>query len=391
MKNTLLTKKNRFTFSDICITAAYLSLAVVSSYIAFLTFDVKFPSILIFIAFFFLATLKTILNSGAKLHMVIFFLVLRFFFFLINCLVLRVDTNEITEQAVVTVCSVLIFFYCYNEFTDIGKILLPFTLLTSVQVFYAFITNGFSTEKTFIVAGIGDSNYIATFLLFSIAYYLFSKTSVIQKITLLLSVPALLLTQSFACYLALFVVGVVWVIKTVNWHSTKSVAIFVACCMVTALSCICFTNTKFGYPIVEKIKDKLTFLASGDMRNFSSSRVELYRFSIDNIKRHILFGSIKNENLMISSLFQNFRTHNLVLESLLLYGIVGSLLNIVIFYYAIKSFKRNKNMAYIMVFIAVIVHGFFEPNFFTMHFELFIWLIIGASLGEANKRGTVHV
>lgn len=391
MQNTLLTKKNRFAFSDICITAAYLSLAVISSYISFLTFDVTFPAVLVFIAFFFVATLKTTLNSDAKLHMVIFFLVLRFFFFSINCLVLKVDLDEIIEQAVITACSIMIFFYCYNEVADIGKVLLPFTLLTCVQVFYSFIINGFSTDKTFIVAGIGDSNYIATFLLFSITYYLFSKTSVVQKVTLLLSVPALLLTQSFACYLAMMVVGVVWIIKTVNWHSSKSVIIFVICCIAFVLFCTYFANTKFGYPIFEKIKDKLTFLLSGDVKSFSSSRVELYRFSIDNIKRNILFGSIKNESLALDSRFQNFKTHNFVLESLLLYGIVGSVLNLLIFYYVIKSLRRNKNTAYIMVFIAVIIHGFFEPNFFTMHFELFIWLIIGASLGEKNKREMVRV
>jgi hypothetical protein len=269
---------------------------------------------------------------------------------------------------------------------DIGKILLPFTILTCVQIFYSFVANGFSIDKTFIVSGIGGSNYAATFLLFMITYYLFSQTTATQKMTLVMSIFALLLTQSFACYLVLLVVCTWKIFKKVKWYSVKSVTILSVTCIIFILFCVWFFNTKWGYPIFEKVQNKLVFLFSGDIKNFSSSRVELYQFSMDNIKRHILFGSVKNINMKVVNEYQNFRTHNFILESLLLYGIVGSVFNLIILYYLIKSFRKNRNTAYIMVFVAMILHGFFEPNFFTMHFELFIWLIIGSSLGLKDRR-----
>ena len=386
MKNTLLVKKNKLTFSDVCIEIAYISLAIVSSYVSFLTFDVKFPAILLFIGLFFMATVKVFFRANVRLHKIILLLILRFVLFMLNCLILKLGVENILEQAIITVCSIMIFIYCYNVSVDIGKILLPFTILTCVQIFYSFVANGFSIDKTFIVSGIGGSNYAATFLLFMITYYLFSQTTATQKMTLVMSIFALLLTQSFACYLVLFVVCTWKIFKKVKWYSVKSVTILSVTCIIFILFCVWFFNTKWGYPIFEKVQNKLVFLFSGDIKNFSSSRVELYQFSMDNIKRHILFGSVKNINMKVVNEYQNFRTHNFILESLLLYGIVGSFFNLIILYYLIKSFRKNRNTAYIMVFVAMILHGFFEPNFFTMHFELFIWLIIGSSLGLKDRR-----
>lgn len=89
----------------------------------------------------------------------------------------------------------------------------------------------------------------------------------------------------------------------------------------------------------------------------------------------------------LSLAWQGFRTHNFALESLLLYGIVGSILNLFILYFLIRSFRCKKNLPYLMAFLGALVHGLFEPNFFTLHFELFLWLMIGISLRNADCPG----
>ena len=155
-----------------------------------------------------------------------------------------------------------------------------------------------------------------------------------------------------------------------------------------------FVTTDIGSEVYEKLRQKIIFFLEGDWKNFGSSRLELYEFSWDNIKNNFLFGSIVNYNSSISSTyrFQFFRTHNVVLESLLLYGLIGTILNLAICIILIKKVlnrkKSRKIFPYIMTIIAVLIHGMVEPNFFTMHFEPFVWMIFGGLMAVVESKGS---
>ena len=382
-------ERRKVLISEILMALAYLSLAIISSYHSMFTVQVPFPGISVFLFLFGLSSLARLNLREIRVHSILFVLFFRLLLFCLNGLFLKVGPEKILEESAVTVISALIFLVAYNADIRIKNVLTPFIFLTDLQIFYTFASGGFSMDKSLIVAGIGDSNYIASFLLLYICFLLFMKKKPFDILLIGISIIAMLLTQSFACYLALGVVLFIWVIKTVNWKSKNSVLFFLVLLLLLVLLFALFLNTKFGQPIYEKVKEKLNFLSEGNFTAFSSSRNILTEFSIKNILRHPFFGTIINTDpeLPVDYRWQGFRTHNFALESLLLYGIVGSILNLFILYFLIRSFRCKKNLPYLMAFLGALVHGLFEPNFFTLHFELFLWLMIGISLRNADCPG----
>ncbi len=390
MQNLLLWgRRNEDTISTGLIALAYLSLAVVSSFPAFLTFDVSFPAVLFFVLFLCAGALVGLDRRNLRVHIVLLALFLRLLLFCLNACFLKVKFETVFEEIAVTFLAALVFLTAYNKEIKIKAVLTPFILLTDLQVFYAFAASGFSPGKTLIVAGIGKSNYIASFLLLFICIFLFSKKNFFDILLIGLSVVAFLLTQSFAGYLALGLVLILWLLVSVKWRSRRSVLIFLAVLLIVSLLVAFFLTTKFGQPTFEKIQQKLAYLAEGNITAFSSYRDAVARFSLGNIRRNPILGPILNIDPSRPEKYrwQGFRTHNFALESLLLYGIVGSILNLFILYFLIRSFRCKKNLPYLMTFLGALVHGLFEPNFFTLHFELFLWLMIGISLRNADCPG----
>lgn len=383
---------------NVFLCLAFLSFAFISSYQSFFSFDVPFPAILIFL-FFMACYCLCCTNVKIKFTWIPLILLLRLIIFCINAVFVRVSMSTVLEQITITLCSVLIFLCGYNFLSqnkkELNAVLTAFSLVTSIQILVSVIYARF--DKAGIVAGIGQSNYAACFLLLCIAYLLFVKTNRFEKIVIILDIVALLATQSFGAYLALFIVLVVFFIKNINWHSRKvRRSVFLILC-VCAIGAVIFFNTSFGVGAWNKITEKIFYLLQGNWKNFGSSRGELFAFSWNNIKRNLLFGTIENYSPFVSeanplSRWQGFRTHNILLESLLLYGIVGTVLNAVIalyicFYGKIRIKRDKTKYAFVPCFLAVIIHGMVEPSIFSLHFEIFIWLLIGAFLsgGRAVK------
>lgn len=380
-------KKNIFLY------IGFISLAIISSYKAPLAFDLPFPGILVFIL---CILLHCCVNhfSAIKIGAISCLLGLRYVLFFINAIICEVSWEIIIEQCVTTFISIVVF-ECFRNIskdsTIIKNVLLIFSLITSVQLIVGY-AGDFFADKNDIAAGIGKSNYAATFLLLSITFLLFLKTKWYEKLLIVLDVVSLVLTQSFGAYVAVIVVFVIYLIKKLNWRLLKSwlILLFLIIALVGFFSY--FVTTDIGSEVYEKLRQKIIFFLEGDWKNFGSSRLELYEFSWDNIKDNFLFGSIVNYNSSISSTyrFQYFRTHNVVLESLLLYGLIGTILNLAICIILIKKVlnrkKCRKIFPYIMTIIAVLIHGMVEPNFFTMHFEPFIWMIIGGLMSEVEKK-----
>lgn len=376
---------------------AFLSLAIVSSYGAFLSFDVPFPAILIFLVFMACYSLCCI-NVKIKLTYIPALLLVRLLLFCINCVYVGASTETLIEQITITVCSIFVFLCGYNFLSGDKKalktVLISFSFVTSIQIILSVIANHMQ-DKAGIVAGIGLSNYAACFLLLCVSYLLFVKTNILEKLVIVLDIIALLVTQSFGAYLALFVVVIVFLIKKINWYSRKVRRNVLALLILAVIAVIVFFHTSLGAGAWNKIKEKILYLLQGNWKNFGSSRGELFEFSWENIKRHLIFGTIENYNPAIAetsalSRWQGFRTHNLLLESLLLYGIVGTLINVAILFYIWSRGKKglkakSEQYAFIPCFVAILIHGMLEPAIFTLHFEIFLWLIIGIFMGGGRK------
>lgn len=392
------TTANKRNMKNLFLYLAYLSLAVISSYSSFFTFDVPFPAIIIFVGLIFCYSIGC-MNKVIKFTYIPFFLLVRLLLFCINAVIIGVSTAAILEQIAITFCSIIVFL-CGSNFLsedkkEIKNILTVFSLITSIQILACIVVNP-TRSKLEIIAGIGASNYAACFLLMCVSYLLFIKTDKFEKFVIVIDIAAILATQSFGAYFAFFIVMLIFLRKQVNWRNRKvrRNALIIIALMVIAV--IVFFNTSIGRGAWEKIIEKLGLLFQGNWKRFGSSRLELFSFSWKNIKRHFLFGTIENFDASVLESndlwrFQYERTHNTILESLLLYGLVGTILNGGILYYICKKGKKalqddRRKFAFIVCFIAVNIHGMIEPAIFTLHFELFLWLMIGAFLSN-NRRG----
>lgn len=269
-----------------------------------------------------------------------------------------------------------------------------FSLITTIQLVVGIFIYG--KDKGTISAGIGMSNYAATFCLFAFTYFLFQKRSKITVFIIIISLIGLLSTQSFGAYMALLVIVILRLKTYYNWHRFSSWLYLGCFILLIIVMAFIFYQTDFGKPIIDKITIKTKFFFEGKYEAAFSSRFSLYNFTINNIGRNLLFGNIYNFNPAIVQgdllyKWQYFRTHNFVLESLLLYGVIGSIFNFIILLYIFKvGIKRCKQYplkrCILFAIIAVLIHGLVEPNFFTMHFEIMFWAIIGNLLSKNQTR-----
>lgn len=378
---------------------AFLSFAIISSYEAFFSFDVPFPAIIIFLLFM-IGYCACCSNVKIKFTWIPVLLLLRLLIFCINAVFVNASSDALIDQITITVCSVFVFLCAYNFISssrkELNVVLTVFSLVTSIQIIVCVIFNTF--DKTGIVAGIGLSNYAACFLLLCISYLLFVKTNKFEKLVIILDIAALFATQSFGAYLALFAVFVIFILRTFKRGSRRVRRYMFATGIVAIVGVIIFFKTSLGEGAWNKINEKLIYFLQGNWKNFGSSRGELFSFSWENIKRNLLFGTVENINPAISernplSRWQGFRTHNIMLESLLLYGVIGSLINVAILVYICNCCSKkirydSRKYSFIPCFLAIFIHGMIEPGIFTLHFEIFLWLLIGAFLTDGNKAKT---
>ena len=394
-----LTKKKIYLSNNIFLYLAYLSLALISGYGAALSFDVPFPAILIFILFLSIYMLLNV-DKIRYIGCIPYLLAIRLGLFTLNAFILKMDTEILLEQIVTTFLSIVIFICFYNfgskNNKEIKFTLLIFSLITSVQICVGLIGK-LNVGKGTIVAGIGESNYAATFLLLCISYLLFSKVNKLEAIIVVFDIFVLLLTQSFGAYIALLIVFCIYLKKCVNWkkHNLRRIALLVL--FTLAIIIVIALKTNVGQQVTRKLSEKIGFLLQGNFKGFGASRLEVYKCSWNNFTNHFLLGSIENPTIVkygsLSVYTPSERSHNFILESLVLYGLLGTILNCIVLYIIVTRGKimvkkyPNKFPLAVAVFIAF-VHGLVEPNLFTMHFELFFWLLVGALLSGQNRKAT---
>ena len=308
---------------------------------------------------------------------------LSLFFF--TGLILAVGAAILLEQLSMTLLSMTVFLFFFN-YPGAKKLfrraLTTFAFVVSVQIFVCVIGLGSHYDKNGVLAGIGRSNYVATFLLIAITYLLFCSVNWVERGVLILSVVSIVLTMSSGAFIALFVVGCIWYGGKLARKPKLYLLILAGVLILIALIVVLSTHANVFYRLTRPISSKLKSFFSGNYDGATSSRLSLYRYSLSSIARHPTFGSIVNVNdVYANSRFEGGRTHNLILESLLLYGIVGSLINAGIVFEIVRRArqlvpKRPGRRTLILVCLAMVLHGFVEPNFFTVMFEIFVWSIL---------------
>ncbi len=398
---TLNYKKNKAIY--VLLYLAYISLTIFTSYPAKLSISWNSAFDLAFFVFFvsFLACLL-IYNwrdiKGIRVHIVSLLIILRFILFFINVRVLDLSFPYVLQEFLMSFFSVLIFTYAFNfvsnEKEEIKNVLTFFTVVVSAQLLLHYVSKDFNINKNKIVAGIGYSNYCATFLLLGVSYLLFVKTNLFQKFVVGLGVIALIMTESFGGATVLLIVAIIAIVTKMNWKSKKSWLIFLFAFNLCILGLIFFFNTSLGQPAWKRILGKFTYLTNGDYKNLGSSRVFVFKTSLENIKEHPWFGPIVNIINSSSGRIFAIKTHNIFLESLLNYGIVGTIINVLIVVLLVFGARKTKNKGdgyrgAIVSVIAVLIHGLVEPNFFTLHFEMFLWLIIGSMLNTSDTKNVI--
>ena len=286
--------------------------------------------------------------------------------------------------------TVFLFFFNYRNGADLfRRMLTVFSFAVSVQIIACVIGLGSGFDKNLVLAGIGGSNYAATFLLVSITVLLFRSVNRIEKCVLVLSLFAFLLTMSTGAVIALLVVLIVWYRGKVRSNPKPWIALVAILAVLITVFGILSSQILFLYRLTRPIWTRFQQIFSGNFDAATSSRFSLYRYSLKSIGRNPVFGAILNENEGFDSIkytrFAGWRTHNFILESLLLYGIVGSLCNVALLAEIIRRGRailreRPGRRVLVLTMIVMAIHGLVEPTFFTILYEMFVWAVVGVFL-----------
>lgn len=376
---------------------SYLSFTVFSSYPSVLAVELPISTMFVFVVL--QAAALCYFANRAKLLIpiapaVIF--ILRLILFVGNAIALHMSLRTLFYEIALTLIYIYLFSFMYSyasdDGTEIRRLLIGLTTITTLQLAVGILIHG--SNKGEIAAGIGMSNYAATFLLLASGYFLFSPKTKYSVLWIGISVCGVLFTLSFGAYVVLAILVALRLFTALDWKLPRSWLILLGLVVAGVLTIIVLAQTDFGKPMVDKMAEKLRLLFTGNLQAFGSSRLMLYEFTLDNIKRHWALGPIENfnPNLVPSDAFYRFqydRSHNLLLESLVQYGVFGTLVNLALVIYVCRLAKRRiggqpAKKAIVIAILGTVAHWLIEPNFFTMHFEILLWILLGALLSP-NK------
>ena len=225
-------------------------------------------------------------------------------------------------------------------------------------------------------------------------FLLFRAVTTAERIVLIFSLSMLILTLSFGAFLGLLAAVLVWFVGRYRQNKRVYSALLVLLVVLILILAVNIGRIGILSSLLKEIRERIEMAAKGDFEGVTSSRFSLYRYSLTTISKHPIFGAIVNSNDAYTAVeyteHQFERTHNVLLESLLLYGIVGTAINFAIFSSVIRQGREairrrpGRRIFFLVLFIALL-HGLLEPNFFTLNFELFIWAVLGVYLSPSEQ------
>lgn len=352
-----------------------------------------------------ISALLLLTEERIKLDIVALLLTSRIIFAFLTILKANVDIYSAGKSFVIFITALFSYLIMKNHAKNINKnsfnlIISIFFIIISIQTIAVYLNlykEGYSYFKDFIEIPIGKSNYIATNLLIGAVYLLYTKQkSVLNYFSLTVSLIAILLTLSFGAIIAFVGVAFLNYWRNLRNNNLKKPLFF--------LLVICFCIGLYSYylnynpspdkmlnEVNEFIATKINYLHNGNFEKLSSGRIELFKRAVDNFSKNILLGNYYGVKFREDS---DFKTHNLFLEGLSSYGILGFITLVVPIFWVLNITRKNiKNNVLLLkpiylTLLAGVIHGLIEPNFYALSFEFLWWSIAGYGVGviKANRK-----
>ena len=192
LKEELITRsRSANAWGELLVILAYLSLTLFSPNSAsWITIHTPFDGVAIFAPLFvggFLLLLKDMKFTTPA------FLVLplvRLSIFALSGMIGEVGADNLLVQMSMTLLgmTVFLFFFNYKNGRDLfRRMLTVFAFAVSLQLIVCVLAQWSEFDKNNVLAGVGGSNYAATFLLIAVTFLLFASTNRVEIAVLILS------------------------------------------------------------------------------------------------------------------------------------------------------------------------------------------------------------
>ncbi|MEC1719110.1 O-antigen ligase family protein [Schinkia azotoformans] len=406
---SVLNKKNQlFKFFFVAITLTMLLISDIKFIfaIAIPQFPALNTILPVFILFFCVLLLY---RKSWKIDWITLSLFMRLGFAIATMLFVSYSFYDSLKAVFVFTAAILTYYLFFNSIISkktFSNLIAFFLLILSIQTIGSYIMNyaNYSVlSKSLIQIPIGRSNYIATLALVCVIFLFFIKgKNSFQKIALLMGMATLFLTFSFGAMVSLIAVIIFSVVGQRGSKIKKVLVMFLLSLILVYLIFIYFPNySSVSEGVISTINKnismKITYFLDGNYERLFSDRFILYEESWNNFLSNPIFGGFNGLDFRGRSIY---KPHNLFLEALSSYGILGFislLIPLLILYirisFSLKSYQSNVVRACSLALLGGVIHGLVEPNFFTLAFEFLWWAMAGFAMSYIGqlKKGNLKV
>lgn len=329
----------------------------------------------------------SVINKKKYIDIVFLLLLFRACIYLIPIIYIRGDFNIGTVFAAFQ-CT-LVYYICLNSKTKtkvIINILTIFSLLIAFEVFYTLLYNHLSILsnkiKWFMVIPLGKSNYIACYLvpLYVVVSRYYENNKIFYCLYTIIMFLGILGTAS---KLALILIST-YIIYQINKNMifkkkilSKNLLSFLL--KVTALTLAMVFFVKYNSSGFNNILDRFT------SNNIFESRLYVYSEAIDLFLKNPILG----RSAFVFKVYDSYKAHNFLIESLVETGIFGTILflsALILIYKKINKIKNYRLKYLILGFITIyLIQGLIEPNLFIVNSDTFFWLTITSLIVSENE------
>ena len=325
-----------------------------------------------------LFALMTKFSGKENMNSISALLLLRFLFFIIINTIITTFSLVNTEFQPGIVLAYLLSFSFFN--IGVSSNNKKYTahicgfsiIIITIQLLLTYIGRNLTyTEamKWWMVIPIGQTNAIGCYIIGMLLYF----NSVIEnkKNKIIISIFALIgiiLTYSRSGLLMylLFIMYIAFNDLRKNNRKGKIRIILIIIMMLCFFGMLYINNASFF--------DRFT------INNLSGSRLKVYYEGFKLLSQHLLIGI----GAYSYHIYDAYKAHNWILETLIQNGIVCSFLYFLIISKVIKKVKKISPELTVFI-IFYLIHGLVEPNLYTATTDSFFWLLVGTCMYEKKK------
>ena len=270
-----------------------------------------------------------------------------------------------------------------DDLKTILRVLIAFTFVICVEVFYVLIVNNLSvfssSLKWYMVLPLGRYNYICCILLpiYALVLNYYLQNRIFIYIYSILIGIATLCTGSRWGLLVFLLILFATVVKEMGKAKVKKKSLIVAMGIVLVASVLVLVNG-----------NRVDYLLSGTIARYEGriaySRLLVYKDVLDLFWEHPLLG----RSAFSYVAYDAVKAHNFLLESLVQTGILGSIIFLVCLIKVFKLIKKGSpslSKSFVMFYMVFLLQGLAEPNMFGASSDFFFWLLLGIFVSQSTK------